>query len=41
MKMHDLDTLLLMSFHEVYLLDYLIPYYGTSIPVGSNQTWRL
>ena len=40
MKMHDLDTLLLMSFDEVYLLDYLTPYYGTSMPVGINQTRR-
>ena len=38
MKMHNLDRLFLMSFHEGYLLDYLISYYGTSIPMGSNQT---
>ena len=38
MKMHNLDRPFLMSFHVVYLLDYLISYYGTSIPMGSNQT---
>ena len=40
MKMHNLDRLFLMPFNEVYLLDYLIFYYGTSIPMGSNQTRR-
>ena len=39
-KMHNLDRLFLMPFHKVYLLDYLISYYGTSIPMGSNQTRR-
>ena len=38
MKMHNLDTIFLMPFHEVYLLDYLISYYGASILMGSNQT---
>ena len=37
MKMHDLDTLFLMTFHEVYLLNYLISYDGISIPMCSNQ----
>ena len=36
MKMYNLDRLFSMPFHEVYLLDYLISYYGTSIPIGSN-----
>ena len=40
MKMHNFDTLFFMPFHEIYLLDYLISYYGTSIPMGSNQTRR-
>ena len=34
------DRLLLMPFDEVCLLDYLISYYGASIPMGSNQTRR-
>ena len=38
MKMHNLDRLFIMSFHEVYLLDCLISYYQTSIPMGNNQT---
>ena len=38
MKMHDPDRLLLMPFHEVYLLDFLVSYYEASIPMGSNQT---
>ena len=40
MKMYNLDRLFSMSLHEVYLLDYLISYAGTSIPMGSNQTGR-
>ena len=36
MKMHNLDRLFIMSFHEVYLLDCLISYYQTSIPMGNN-----
>ena len=40
MKMHNLDRLFLMPFHELYLLDYFNSYYGTSIPMGSNQTRR-
>ena len=46
MKMYNLDTLFLIHysklliFHKVNLLDYLISYCGTSIPMGSNQTWR-
>ena len=38
MKMFNHDTLFVMPFHEIYLLDYLISYYGTSIPMESNQT---
>ena len=38
--MYNLDKLLLMPFHEDFFLDYLISYYGTCIPMGSNQTWR-
>ena len=41
MKVNNLDTLFLMPFHEVYLLDYLISCYGTSILMGSNQTRRM
>ena len=37
MKMHNLDRLFLMPFHEVYLLNYIVSYYGTSIPMGSNH----
>ena len=40
MKMHNLDRLFIMSFHEVYLLDCLTSYYQTSIPMGNNQTRR-
>ena len=36
MKMHNLDTLFLMPIHEVYLLDYLISYYGEFIPIASK-----
>ena len=38
MKMNYLDRLFLMPFHEVYLLDYLIYCYGTSIAMGTNHT---
>ena len=37
---HNLDTPFLMPFHEVYLLGYFISYYGTSIPMCSNQSRR-
>ena len=37
MKMHNLDRLFLMPFHEVYLLNYIVSYYGASIPKGSNH----
>ena len=40
MKMDNLDRLFLMPSHEVYLLNYLIFYYGTSIPMDSNQTQK-
>ena len=30
MMMHNLDTLFLMLFHEVYVLDYLVSYYGSN-----------
>ena len=38
MKMHNLDRIFLIPFREVYLLDYLISFNGTSIPMDSNQT---
>ena len=38
MKMHNLDIIFLIPFREVYLLDYLISFNGTSIPMDSNQT---
>ena len=38
--MSNLDRLFLMPFYEVYLLGYLISYYGISIPMGSSQTRR-
>ena len=40
MKIHNLDRLFLMPFHEVYLLDNLISYYETSTAMDSDQTWR-
>ena len=36
--MHNLDRIFLIPFREVYLLDYLISFNGTSIPMDSNQT---
>ena len=40
MKMHNLDRLFLITFDEVYLLDYLVSNYGTSILMGSKQARR-
>ena len=40
MKMLNLDRLFLITFDEVYLLDYLVPNYETSILMGSNQARR-
>ena len=40
MKMHNLDREFLMPVDEAYLLDCLITYYGTSIPMGSKKTRR-
>ena len=38
--MHNLDLLFLKTFLEVYLLNYLISSYGTSIAMIGNQIWK-
>ena len=35
--MHNLDTLFLVPFYEVYLLDYVISYYGASIQLAVTK----
>ena len=37
MKMHNLSRLFLITFDEVYLLDYLVSNNGTSIPMGPSS----
>ena len=38
MKIHNFDRIKLMPFDEVLLLDYLVYFYGTSIPRNSHQS---